>query len=226
MPTTPDAQFDAALQRAILALGVAVRDETLAAMFRHYELLVAANAQFNLTRITDPVEAAVKLYADSLAPLAWLAGANARVTRVLDVGTGAGFPAVPLAVTMPAWRITALDSTGKKARFVEGCAAELALGNLKALHARAGEWHSAQPFQLVLFKAVGSLDRCLECARGLVAREGYAMMFKGRSLLREELDSGQVRAEALGLQTWDTVDYSLPLRDETLEHTLVIYRRM
>jgi 16S rRNA (guanine527-N7)-methyltransferase len=226
MTMTRDAQFDAALVRATHALGLTVREAQRALMFAYFERLVAANAQFNLTRIIDPVDAAVKLYADSLAPLAWLRGADARVVRVLDVGAGAGFPAVPLAVAMPGWKVTAVDSTGKKVRFVQDCAAALGLNNLKAVHARAGEWRSPQPFQLVLFKAIGPLDRCLQFARGLVARDGFVMAFKGRGLSRAELDAGQVQAESQGMQTWDAFDYTLPLGDETLEHTLVVYRRV
>jgi len=223
---TPEAHFHQAFGAAVAALPVVVSDAQRTQLFRHYERLLTANAQFNLTRITEPADAAVKLYADSLAPLAWVRTANARITRVLDVGTGGGFPAVPLAVGMPAWKVVALDSTGKKTRFLESSASEIGLRNLQVVHARAGEWKHPQPFQLVLFKAVGTIARCLQCVRGLVARDGFAVVFKGRNLSREELEAGQAQAEILGMQTWDTFDYELPLREETLAHTLVIYRRM
>lgn len=226
MTTDLQSQFDAAFTRAVDALGVKVAEEKRALLFRHYAVLVAANAQFNLTRITEPAEAAVKLYADSLAPLAWLEDARAKVTRVLDVGTGAGFPAIPLAIATPTWKVTALDSTGKKARFVSESAAALEIRNVRALHARAGEWRSPHPFHAVLFKAVGTLQNCLASIRGLVAHEGYVFVFKGRGLTHEELSAGDRQAESQGLQTWDSADYSLPLGEETLEHTLVVYRRM
>ncbi|HRX83977.1 MAG TPA: 16S rRNA (guanine(527)-N(7))-methyltransferase RsmG [Phycisphaerae bacterium] len=219
-------QFDQALTVAAEALEVQLADEKRALLYRHFEALMVANAQFNLTRITDPAEAAVKLYADSLAPLAWLRDAGAKVAHVLDVGTGAGFPAVPLAVVMPAWKVTALDSTGKKARYVAESAAQLGLTNVRALHERAGQWPSPQRFHAVLFKAVGTLQKCLESIRGLVAHDGYAIVFKGRGLSRAELDAGQRQAESQGMQTWDTADYTLPLGAETLEHSLIVYRRM
>lgn len=222
----PDsAAFREALEQAVSALGITLADAAAATMEAHFARVVETNKLFNLTRITKPAAAAVKLYADSLAPLAWLAEQNIAVRTVLDIGTGAGFPAAPLAIARPDWRVTAIDSTGKKARFVADCAAEMPIANLRAEHARAGEWKPSHLFDLVLLKAVGDLAKCLAIAGGTLARQGHVIIFKGRGLSREELDAGQKKAESLGLQTWDCVDYDLPLGEETLEHTLVIYRK-
>jgi 16S rRNA (guanine527-N7)-methyltransferase len=223
MPDTT--AFTESLQAACSALGIPLSAETTAAMEAHFERVVETNKLFNLTRITEPAAAAVKLYADSLAPLAWLAEQNLQVKTALDIGTGAGFPAAPLALARPELRLTALDSTGKKAAFVASCAAEMPIPNLRAEHARAGEWKTNQRFDLVLLKAVGDLARCLAFAQGVIGRETHVVIYKGRGLTREELDAGQSKAESMGLQTWDCVDYDLPLGEETLEHTLVIYRR-
>jgi 16S rRNA (guanine527-N7)-methyltransferase len=221
-----DPNFEHALRTATAALGLALAPEAVEGMRAHFVRLVETNASFNLTRITEPRAAAVKLYADSLAPLAWLAQQpEIKVHSVLDVGTGAGFPAVPVAIARPTWRVTAVDSTGKKAAFVARCAREIPIANLTAEHARAGEWKAPRRFNLVLLKAVGELARCLEFVRGCVAPGGCVAIYKGRGLTREELDAGQSRAESLGLQTWDCADYDLPLGEETLEHTLVVYRK-
>jgi 16S rRNA (guanine527-N7)-methyltransferase len=230
------ALFSDALTRATDHLDLALEDGQVQTLLAHYESVVEANRQFNLTRATEPADAAVKLYADSLAPLAWpslndatlcphLATGGKSRARVLDVGTGAGFPAVPLAVARPDWRITAIDSTRKKTRFVARCADKLGLDNITTAHARAGDWRAPTNYDLALFKAVGTLERCLLFARGLVAGGGLVMCYKGPGLSPEELDAAQTPANRAGLQIWDTFDYELPWHDETLAYTLVIYRR-
>ena len=219
-------RFASTLTACAEDLGISLTDEQAERLWTHFERMAEANRQFNLTGITDPADAAAKLYADSLAPLAWVQDNSARVRSCLDVGTGAGFPAVPLAVTRPAWSVTAIDSTGKKATFVKQCAEAIPIANLHALQARAGEWKPSKTFDLVVFKALGALAKCLSAATHLVARDGYVIVFKGPNLSRRELDDGQLHAERMGLQTWDVCDYDLPLGDETLKHTLVVYRRV
>ena len=218
--------FIETLCAACAELGLLDNSEHAERLADHFELVIETNRQFNLTRLTDPVEAAVKLYADSLAAVAWAEEAGIDVRRCLDVGTGAGFPAVPVAVHRPGWQVTAIDSTGKKARFVQECAEQLTIPNLRAEHARAGQWRPQQRFGLVLFKAVGKLALCVAQASKLVNREGYVVVYKGPQLTREELDAGQEAAERAGMQTWDTIDYTLTAGEETLEHTLVVYRRV
>ena len=90
----------------------------LGQMVAHHDAMVEANRRLNLTRITDPVESAVRHYADSLALLAWSRDSAVSIRTLLDVGTGAGFPAVPLAIMKPKWKITAIDGTKKKIDFV------------------------------------------------------------------------------------------------------------
>jgi 16S rRNA (guanine527-N7)-methyltransferase len=221
--TDRDTYF-ATLAAGARSLCLELDDSQCAAMWAHFQAVLETNRQFNLTRVTDPAEAAAKLYADSLAPAAWIAQSDVAVRSCLDIGTGAGFPAVPLAVLRPAWRVTAIDSTGKKAEFLRQCAASLSLSNLRVEHVRGGEWRPSRKFDLVVFKAVGPLAKCLSTSSGLVSPGGVVIVHKGPSLSRGELDEGQTQAEALGMQTWDTVDYTLPFGEESLEHTLVVYR--
>jgi len=131
--------FSTALTNAAGALGLRLEEHHLARMWRHFELVVEANRRFNLTRITAPADAALKHYADSLALLATRWVDSDRPLSVLDVGTGAGFPAVPLAIVCERWGVMAIDGTGKKARFVAEAAAVLGLANLEARHTRAAD---------------------------------------------------------------------------------------
>ena len=99
------------------------RDHLIRVAARHLELIVEANRQFNLTRILDSREAAIKHVVDSIMPWRLFAAAK----HVLDAGTGAGFPGVPLAVVLPSVHFTLAESIGKKARFVEAAVKDLAL---------------------------------------------------------------------------------------------------
>jgi 16S rRNA G527 N7-methylase RsmG len=132
--------FEAALQGALPALGLDLDADVCGRLFEHYQQVVEANRSFNLTRITGPADAAVKHYADSLSLLAspWVDAE--RSTVVLDVGTGAGFPAAPLAIVCPRWSVLAIDGTAKKVRFVQACAEAMGLGNLEGRHARGTDF--------------------------------------------------------------------------------------
>ena len=103
-------------------------------------LLLEWNTRINLTAITDPAEVETRHFLDSLTcALALPPHERARPLRVLDIGSGAGFPALPLAIAFPHWRVTSLDATGKKIRFQEEVVANLGLTNLRPLHGRAEE---------------------------------------------------------------------------------------
>jgi len=170
--------FIEVVKQAAMYLGIKLTPHQATLMQQHFELLVAANQRINLTRITDPAGAAVRLYADSLAPIAWSKAHSIKPRTVLDVGTGAGFPAIPLAIVRPNWRITAVDSTGKKARFVADCAAKLELNNLNAVKLRAGSDTESDRYDLVTFKAVGPPQICVHVARDLVNPGGYVAVFQ------------------------------------------------
>jgi 16S rRNA (guanine527-N7)-methyltransferase len=100
---------------ALIPEDVPQRDALIGGAARHLDLIIEANQHFNLTRILDPREAAIKHVVDSVMPWRLFAGAS----HILDAGTGAGFPGIPLALVFPSIRFTLAESIGKKARFVE-----------------------------------------------------------------------------------------------------------
>jgi len=224
----PDRQvFDAALREACGALGVEAVPEDRARMYAHFREMVKANEQFNLTRITAPAEAAVKHYADSLALLAapWL-DVN-RPLNVLDVGTGAGFPGIPLAIARPHWRITAIDGTGKKARFAAEVAATLKLDNVEVLHCRAADLvrSRAGTFDLVLLRAVGKIGPGLRETHRLARPGGAVVFYKTAGIKAGEISEGRGTAERLGLQEMNPFRISLPTPEGPLCRQLIGYRR-
>ncbi len=218
------AEFITTLKSNLEHLALSFDDSALAQMWEHFRLLVAANRNINLTRITDPAEGAVRHYADSLAVAAWCRASGAEVTTVLDVGTGGGFPAVPLAICRPDWQITAIDGTGKKIRYVEQFVDYLGLTNCRALHKRAEEWREDTPsFDMVLFRAIAPLADCLGLAERFCRPGTVVICYKGNPLPQEEAQ-GAVRCRAgrrfTRRQNWP---YALKGTGGALSHQLCCY---
>ena len=181
------AVFITTLKSNLEHLGLPLDDGAVAQMWEHFRLLVAANRKINLTRITDPAESAARHYADSLAVVVWCRTSGVEIATVLDVGTGGGFPAVPLAICRPDWQITAIDGTGKKMRCLEQFVDGLGLTNCRVLHRRAEEWREDSPsYDMVLFRAVAPLADCLGLARRFCRPDTVVICYKGDPLPSEE----------------------------------------
>jgi 16S rRNA (guanine527-N7)-methyltransferase len=215
--------FRGALGHALDELGLPTGADRLAALAGHFDLMLRANTRFNLTRITDPATAAVQLYADSAAAIAWATRENVPIERVLDIGTGAGFPAVPLAVLRPGWQVTALEATGKKAAFVEQAARSLGLGNLQVVHAHSDHWRSEARFDLVTFKAIGRIEACLKTARRFVGPGGHVAVYKTAAVAPNEVSAARRAATTLGFTESRPLDYELPAPDGPARFTLYAY---
>lgn len=149
-------------------------------------LLVETNEKFNLTAVTDPEEIAFKHFADCAALIPLLP----RKGKILDVGCGAGFPSLVLAILCPDLSVVALDATEKKVRFVSDCAAALGLANLTAVSGRA-ETLAAQgnalreSFDAVTARAVAPLRILSELCLPFVSVGGVFLAMKGQAAERE-----------------------------------------
>jgi len=193
---------------ALTALGVDFepgRAETLA---RFADLVLEKNRVMNLTAITEPEQVAALHFADSAAPLACLEGED---LRVIDVGTGAGFPGVPMKILRPDLRMTLLDSQAKRVDFLrESCAA---LGvEAVCLQGRAEELglekaHREQ-YDCAVSRAVADLGVLAELCLPLVAVDGLFLAMKGRQS-KDELFAAEERIELLGGEVEDAVDYEV-----------------
>ncbi|RUR13134.1 16S rRNA (guanine(527)-N(7))-methyltransferase RsmG [Legionella sp. km772] len=144
-------------------------------LFHYLSLLHKWNAAYNLTAIRD-IEAMVsKHLLDSLAILPWLQGDS-----ILDVGTGAGLPGIPLAIAQPQRHFVLLDSNGKKVRFLNEVKRQLGLKNLEIVQFRVENYHPNQGFDTVTSRAFSSLEQMIYWTQHLIAQEGVWLAMKGR----------------------------------------------
>jgi 16S rRNA (guanine527-N7)-methyltransferase len=133
------------------------------------------NRKVNLTAVRDRGQMQTLHIADSL-----VAGPLIEGERVLDVGTGAGFPGLPLAISQPERQFTLLDSNNKKIRFVEHAVALLGLGNVTVVRARAEDYAPGHRFDTVIARAVAATPQLLELAGHHVREDGVFVALKGR----------------------------------------------
>lgn len=155
-----------------------------------YELIVVGNSQFNLTRITEPMEFWEKHLWDSLRGIMPLLTQKDAVIKAIDIGTGAGFPGIPLAIALPTTTVTLLDSTRKKITFLDTVIEQLNIPNAQTLTSRA-EIISKQPehrqtYDLATIRAVGSAAICAEYTLPLLKSGGLAILYRGNWTAEEQ----------------------------------------
>jgi 16S rRNA (guanine527-N7)-methyltransferase len=163
------------LTAGALDIGIALDSPGAEALLKLVDALELGNAQFNLTAIRDRSSMLLKHVLDSLSVQPYLRG-----SRVADIGTGAGFPGLPLAIVNPQRRFTLVEATGKKARFAEQTAAHLGVDNVKVVHERAENYRPFELFDTVMARALSSLADFAAYAGHLCAPDGRLLAMKGK----------------------------------------------
>jgi 16S rRNA (guanine527-N7)-methyltransferase len=161
------------LQDGIAALGIDVPEHAPERLLQYLDLLLTWNSAYNLSGITDPREMLHRHILDSLSVLPAVHG-----KRVIDIGTGAGLPGIPLAVCLPGTEFHLLDSNGKKMRFLFQVKSQLHLDNVVLIHGRAEDCPEDILFDIVLSRAVASLEDLLSIGGRLLAPEGEMLAMK------------------------------------------------
>jgi 16S rRNA (guanine527-N7)-methyltransferase len=156
-------------------LAVSLDDAAATALLRLLDELAHWNRAYNLTAITDREQMLTHHLLDSLSVASFVQG-----NTLADVGTGAGFPGLPLAVIAPQRRCVLMDSNGKKQRFVAHAARTLGLTNVEALHARVEDVRPAQAFDTVIARACAALPQLLAWVAPLCGPATRVLAMKGR----------------------------------------------
>jgi 16S rRNA (guanine527-N7)-methyltransferase len=156
-------------------LGVRLTSEDAGRLLTLTEELARWNRSYNLTAITSPAAMVTHHLLDSLAVHPDLSG-----TRIADVGTGAGFPGLPLALCNPQRHFTLIDSTAKKVRFVAHAIERLGLSNVRAVHARVEALEIEIPFDTVLARAFASIPKFLDRVAGICGPVTQVLAMKGK----------------------------------------------
>ena len=161
------------------------RHEVIVSGARHLYLIAAANQYMNLTRIVSPREAAIKHVLDSVLPWRLFAG----VGHVLDAGSGPGYPGIPLALALPLTQFTLVESTQKKARFLESVVAALGLPNVTVSALRAEDVLKKQFADVITARAVAPIDRALTLFGPSITAGARCLLYKGPDAESEIADA-------------------------------------
>jgi 16S rRNA (guanine527-N7)-methyltransferase len=191
----------------ILPADLPHRENVIQVTSKHLALIVETNKVLNLTRIVTPREAAIKHVLDSVMPWRLFLGAR----QVLDAGTGAGFPGIPLALVLPETRFTLSESIQKKARFVESALAELKLPNVDITPMRAEELKA----DVITARALAPIPRVLALFRPALKAGTTILLYKGpdaeREIAEADTDARKIRVLMKVVMQYDLPD-SLGMR--------------
>ncbi len=201
---------------------VKLSEHQLAQFEKYYELLIEKNKVMNLTAITEYEDVLVKHFLDSLA-LSQVRSFDGKKVKVLDMGTGAGFPGIPLKIAFPELEITLMDSLNKRIIFLQEVIDELGLSGITAVHGRAeeaaGKAEYREKFDLCVSRAVARLTSLSEFCLPFVKQGGTFIPYKSGEI-KEELQEAKFAIRELGGEFKKEVSFSLPNSD--IDRTLLV----
>ena len=206
-------------------LNIEIDSDKLNKFKRYFELLVEYNKVMNLTGITDLEGVYLKHFYDSLTLVK--AYDFKEDIKLCDVGSGAGFPSIPLKICFPNIDVTIIDSLNKRIEFLNVVIKELGLENIRAIHARAEEFDKKECFDIVTSRALADVNIGLELCMPLVKIDGYYLpMLVG-------YDLGKNTIKTLGGKFIEEISFTLPIENSSrkilkikkVEHTLEKYPR-
>ena len=216
------------LQKSFASINIELTDEQTQQFLLYADLLCEWNEKINLTTITDFPEIVIKHFVDSL-----MISQSSNVSRetlangkIIDVGTGAGFPGIPLKIIYPNAKITLLDSLNKRVTFLNQVISELHLKKITAIHGRAEELgrnpEHREHYELCVSRAVANLSTLSEYCLPLVRRGGYFVAYKSGNI-KEEVAAADKAVNVMGGKFTEIEMFQLPNTD--IQRSLVPIRK-
>lgn len=213
------------LIRGSQELGIDLSDRDIERFKRYKELLKEWNTKINITAITDDVEIDIKHFLDSLTP--YITNMFNGNKKIIDIGTGGGFPGMPLKIVNEELNITLLDSLNKRINFLNEVISFLELEGIEAIHGRAEELGRTKEYREVydicISRAVASLETLCEYCMPFVKVGGYFISMKGPDI-EEELENSQNAIKTLGGKLIEKKIIKIPESD--IEHSLLIIEKI
>ena len=213
------------LEKGREQLGLTVNEQQKKQFVRFYEYLTEKNKVMNLTGITEFEEVLVKHFLDSLTCVKALD--MTKVKRVIDIGTGAGFPGVPLKIMFPEITFTLLDSLRKRVNFLEETFDLTGLTKIEAIHGRAEEFarykNHREKYDVCVSRAVSNLATLSEYCLPYVRKGGYFISYKSGKV-QEETEQAAKAVKILGGEIKDIIYFQLP--DSEIERSLVVIEKI
>ena len=207
--------FKDELQKAAAEYGIALSDKQMEQFNRYFELLVEWNEKINLTAITEPKEVAIKHMIDSIT--AYDEKIFQDGVTVIDVGTGAGFPGLPLKIFCPEIKLTLMDSLNKRIKFLQTVVEELGLQDVECVHARAEEGARnkkyRESFDIAVSRAVARLPILCEYCLPFVKKGGHFIALKGMQF-HEEAEEAAKAIKVMGGSKTEIRPVKLPELDD------------
>ena len=200
------------IKDAFNKIDLILNDKQAEQFLRYYELLIQKNKVMNLTSITEFDDVVLKHFLDSL----MICKIQKLEGSLIDVGTGAGFPGIPLKIMYPDLKVVLLDSLNKRVQFLNEVIRELGLENIKAIHGRAEDLAKQkiyrEQFDYCVSRAVANLSSLAEYCIPFVKIGGYFIPYKSGKI-QEELDSGKKAINILGGTVEIVKEFELPQTD-------------
>jgi 16S rRNA (guanine527-N7)-methyltransferase len=203
--------------------GVNLESEQIERLFKYKEILKEWNEKMNLTAIEDDKDVIIKHFIDSLSIIPYIKNKNA---SLIDVGTGAGFPGIPLKISIDDLNITLLDSLDKRVKFLNEVVTLLNLKHIRAVHGRAEDYgikaEHREKYDIAVARAVANLPVLLEYCLPFVKTGGIFIAMKGSNV--DEIDTAKKALDVLGGQIAEVFETVLP--DTDMKRSIIIIRKL